>query len=160
MSDMTERIVFEWQGHEYDHTDKGADWYWSLGIVAAACTIAALLFQNYLLAVLIIIASATLALRAAKHPPLHTFQVVDNGLIIGNDLHPFEKMHSFSVLEDIEGRLPTLLSIKNDSWLFPHLLVPLEGVDVDAVYVHFLERVHEQPHQHSAPHIIGALLGF
>jgi hypothetical protein len=157
---MADSVVLRWQGHEHEHKPKGADWYWALGIVAAASTIASLLFQNYLLALLIIIASATLALSVAKHPPLHVFELSERGLTIGIDVYPFSNMHSFSVLEDIEGRLPPLLSIKNDSWISPHLLVPLEGVDVDFVYLYFLERVHETEHRHSLPHIVGSLLGF
>ncbi len=157
---MAHPVLIEWRGHEYNPTPKGADWYWALGIVAAASTIAALLFQNYLLALLILVASTTLALSAAKQPSLHTFQLNSHGLVIGSDLYPYEKMHSFSVLEDVEGRLPILLSIKNDSWISPHLMIPLNDVDVDAVYLHFLERVHETNHRHSLPHVVSAFLGF
>jgi len=157
---MTSTALFEWKGREYDHTPKSADWYWVLGIIAAAVAIASILFGNYLLAVLILIATAAIALHAAKIPPIHQFRLVEHGLIIGDDLHPFEKMISFSVLEHVEGTFPPLLSIKNESWLSPHLVIPLEDVDVDAVYDYFLNHVDESKHEHSLSDLVAAWLGF
>ena len=100
---MAQNALFEWEGREYDHNPKDADWYWAVGIIAVAGILAAILFANYLLAVLFVIAAAALALHAAKEPPIHRFRLVEQGIIIGDELHPFERMNSFSVLEDIEG---------------------------------------------------------
>jgi len=157
---MPQSVLFEWKGREYDHTPKSADWYWVLGIIAAAMAIASVLFGNYLLAVLIIVATASLALHAAKIPPVHSFRLVEQGLVIGDELHPFEKMISFSVLEDIEGTLPPLLSVKNENWFSPHLVIPLDGVDADAVYAYFLQHVDESEHRHSFSDLVAAWLGF
>ena len=157
---MARAAHFEWEGREYDHNPKSADWYWALGIIATAVTIAAFLFGNYLLVVLVVAASAALALHAAKHPPLHRFRIVDRGLYIGDEFHPFERMTSFSVLEDIEEELPPVLSIKTESLLSPHLVIPLEGVDADAVYRIFLASVDEAEHPHTIHDLIAAWLGF
>ena len=157
---MARTALLEWKGREYDHNPKSADWYWSVGIIAVACSIAAALFGSYLLALLIIIAAVALALRASKEPPLHHFKLEERGIIIGDDLHPFEKMLSFSVLEDVHGELPPMLSIKVDSWLSPHLIIPLEGVDVDVVYTYFLDRVEEKEHPHTFADVVAAWLGF
>lgn len=157
---MARSIIFEWEGQEYDHNPKSADWYWALGIVAVASAIAAALFSNYLFALLIIVAAVSIALHGAKHPPTHRFRVVEHGLVIGDELYPFEHMISFSVLEDIEGVLPPILSIKNESWLSPHLMIPLTGVDADAVFLHFLHHVDEGKHQHHFTDVVAAWLGF
>lgn len=157
---MPGEILFEWEGREYDHNPKDSDWYWTLGIIAVAASVAAILFANYLLALLIIIAAVSFGLHAAKVPPVHTFRLAEGGIIIGDDFHPFEKMHSFSVLEDIEGELPPMLSIKNDHWFLPHLIIPLDGVDVDLVYAHFLEKIEEAEHRHTPSDVVAAWLGF
>lgn len=157
---MPTSSIAEWRGREYDHSPKSADWYWALGIIAVAGSVASLLFGNFLFAILIIIATVAIALHATKEPPLHTFRLVDTGLMIGEDLHPFERMHSFTFLEDIEGELPPLLSIKTDSWHSPHLVIPLEGVDVDLVYAHFLQHVDESDHKHTLSDLVAAWLGF
>jgi len=157
---MPRESLAEWEGREYEHSPKSADWYWALGIISVAGALASLLFGNYLLAVLILIAAVSLALHAAKVPPLHRFRLVEQGLLIGDDLHPFERMSSFCVLEDIEGKLPPLISIKTESWLSPHLVIPLAGVDADAVYDYFLQHVNEEEHKHSFVDVVAALFGF
>jgi hypothetical protein len=157
---MAVHVIAEWEGREYDHDPKSADWYWALGIIAVAATIASVLFGNFLFAVLIVIAAITLALHATKEPPIHTFRLVDTGLMIGEDLHPYERMNSFTVLEDIEGELPPLLSIKNESWHSPHIVIPLQNVNPDMIYAHFLERVDEADHPHTFSDLVAAWLGF
>lgn len=157
---MPRDAVLKWEGREYDHSPKSADWYWALGIIAVAAALASILFANYLLAVLIVIAAAALALHAAKEPPIHQFRLSERGLLIGKELHPFERMLSFSVLEDVEGELPPVLSIKTDNWLAPHLVIPLAGVDADAVYAAFLAHVDEAEHHHTLVDVVAAWLGF
>ena len=157
---MPHNALLEWEGREYDHNPKDADWYWALGIIAVAGTVASVLFGNYLLAILIVIAAVAFALHAAKQPPLHRFRLVEQGIMIGDELHPFERMISFSVLEDVEGEFPPMISIKTESWLSPHLIVPLEGVDPDAIYAYFLQHVDEDEHHHTFTDLVAVWLGF
>lgn len=157
---MAYATIVEWEGHEYDHNPKSADWYWALGILAVAGAIAAILFGNYLLGLVVLVAATTIALHGTKHPTLHRFRLVEHGLIIGEEEYHFDHMTSFSVLEDIEGELPPILSIKHDSWVSPHLWVPLEGVDADVVYTYFLRHVDEDKHHHTFSDVVAAWLGF
>ncbi len=157
---MARPPIFTWEGREYDHEPKSAEWYITLGIIAAAGAVAALLFADYLLVVVILVAAAALALHAAKAPPIHRFQLVSDGLVIGEEFHPYTGMESFSILEDPEDELPPLLSIKTRSWLSPHLVLPLEDVDAEAIYLHFLERIPEDAHHHTFPDLVAAWLGF
>lgn len=159
-SRMPRSAILEWEGREYEHNPKSADWYWALGIIAVAVTVALILFHNYLLAFLAIVATAAIALHAAKQPPLHRFRLVEDGLMIGDDLHPFDRMISFSVLEDIEGKYPPVLSVKTESWHSPHLMIPLAGVDADLVYAYFLHHVDESDHHHTFSDLVAAWLGF
>ena len=156
---MARDAIAEWEGREYDHNPKSADWYWALGIIAVAGGVASILFGNYLLAALIVIAAVALALHAAKEPPVHRFRLVEQGIVIGEELHPFERMISFTVLEDIEDEFPPMLSIKTESWLSPHLVIPLAGVNADAVYAYFLKHVDEDEHKHTFADLVAAWLG-
>lgn len=155
---MAEKALFEWRGREHDYNPKSADWYWALGIVAVSGVIAAILFGSYLVATLILVAAVALALHAAKEPSLHHFRLVERGIFVGEEFHPFEEMTSFSVLEDIEGKFPPVLSVKTTHWFFPHLVIPLEGVDVDLVYAYFLHHVNEEEHHHTLSDVLAAWL--
>jgi hypothetical protein len=157
---MARTVLLTWEGKEYDHNPKSADWYWALGIISVAGVIASVLFANYLLAVLILIAAVALAIHAAKEPPLHRFQLVEDGILIGEEFHPFERMTSFSMLEDIEGEWPPVISIKTENWLAPHLIIPLADVDADLMYAYFIQHVNEEEHQHSFTDLVAAWLGF
>ncbi|MGH7175409.1 MAG: hypothetical protein ACREGR_03575 [Minisyncoccia bacterium] len=157
---MPRAALFEWEGREYEHNPKNADWYWALGIIAAAFTLAAILFGQVLLAVLILAAAVAIGLHAAKEPSVHTFRILDSGLAIGSDLYRYERMRSFAMLEHIEGEEPPLLSIKTESWFTPHLVIPLAGVDADALYAYLLERVEEAEHPHTIVDLVAAWMGF
>jgi hypothetical protein len=157
---MHGKTILEWEGREYDHDPKSGDWYWALGIIAVASILASILFSSYLLAALIAIAAIAFALHASKEPPIHKFRLVEKGIVVGEDLHIFEQMVSFSVLEDIEGELPPMLSIKTESWLSPHLIIPMQNVDADIVYAYFLEHVDEEEHHHTFVDLVARWLGF
>ncbi len=157
---MAANVIAEWEGHEYEHDPKSADWYWALGIIAVAGTIASILFGNTLFAVLILVAAIAIGLHAAKQPPLHRFQLIETGLMIGDVLFPFNQMISFSILQDAAEQYPPLLSIKTASWHAPHLMIPLDGVDESTVLAHFLNHVDEEEHQHTLADLVAAWLGF
>ena len=53
-----------------------------------------------------------------------------------------------------------MLSIKTESWLSSHLIIPLEGVDADMIYAYFLQRVDEGEHRHTFVDLVAAWLGF
>lgn len=153
-------VAFEWEGVEYEHSEKSADWYWALGIIATAAAIASILFANYLLAVLIIVAAIALALHAAKKPPTHHFSLTEEGLVIGTELHPYHRMRDFSILEYPDGDMPPVLSIKTEHWLAPHLQIPLNEIDADALYAYLLERVDEGEHPPTFSDLVARWIGF
>ena len=146
---MVRGAQFEWHGREYDFQEKSADWYWALGIIATAAIVAAVLFGNVLLALVIAAGTLALALASAKHPKVHRFALTEEGLLIDRDLFPYDTMISFSAIEYLDTSLPPSLSIKTKSILSPHLLVPLNDVDTDAVYEFIAYHVDHEPHEHS-----------
>lgn len=138
-----------WEGTQYEFAEKSSDWYWALGIIAAAAIIASILFGNFLLALVILAASVAVALQAGKRSKVHHFALTDHGLQIDDRLYPFDTMMHFSVLEYPGTDLPLALSIKTRSLLAPHLLVPLSGVDPDAVYEYISYHLEEGNHEAS-----------
>ena len=146
---MARGPIFEWQAHEYAFEEKSADWYWALGIIAVAAFIACVLFGNVLLGFVVLAAAAAIALQAAKHPRIHRFAIFDHGILIDQNLYPYEHMLHFSVLEYVDPTLPPALSIKTKSILNPHLLIPIEDHDPLAIYEYVLNHLPEGNHERS-----------
>ncbi|KND51559.1 MAG: hypothetical protein AB202_03250 [Parcubacteria bacterium C7867-007] len=146
---MPHTPIFEWFGREYVFEEKGADWYWALGIIAIAAAIACVLFNNILLALVVIAAAGSLALSAAKHPRTHRFAIYDNGVGIDNSLYLYKDMVDFSVLEYIDNTLPPALSIKTNHIFAPHIYIPIVDHDPLEVYDYVSQHLPEGMHENS-----------
>lgn len=142
-------VVFEWHGRHYETGEKGADWYWALGILAIAGMVAAILFSNILLALVIAAGAVTVILQALKRPRIHRFAVTEEGLQIDENMYRYDSMLDFSVLEYIDPTLPPSLSIKTRHLLAPHLLVPIIGPDPVEVYEYISDHLPEGNHHES-----------
>jgi len=92
---METRKNIAWQAFEYQHRERGGDWFWVTGIVAVSLAITAILFKNFLFGVLIIIAAFALMLQAARKPRLVQFILNQTGIAAGNVAHPFSLLESF-----------------------------------------------------------------
>ena len=150
--------LFEWEGREYTFEEKGADWYWALGIIATAAVVASILFNNIILALVILAAAGAVALQAAKHPHEHYFAITDRGVVIDKSLYPYEDMISFSVLEYADETLPPSLSIKTKHFLAPHLLIPIVNHDPVEIFEFFSIEIPEGRHEESLFDHLGELL--
>ncbi len=146
---MARPPLYEWEGREYSFEEKGADWYWAVGIIAVAAIIACILFSNLILALLVAAAALAISLQAAKHPRTHRFTIYDRGVGIDDRLYLFEDMLSFSVLEYADEAMPPSLSIKTKHLLAPHLLIPINGHDPVEIYEFFSHHVEEGRHDES-----------
>lgn len=146
---MARTPVFIWEGREYRFEEKNADWYWSLGIIATAAVIAAVLFGNVLLACVIAAGAGAVAIAAAKPPSSHRFAIWEEGISIDEQLYPFEDMLHFSVLEYADETLPPSLSIKTKRFLSPHLLIPIVGHDPVEIYEYIALHLPEGNHENS-----------
>lgn len=146
---MREKALFEWEGTEYRFEDKSADWYWALGIIATAVAIAAVLFNNVLLALLVLVAGVVVGIHAAKHERIHRFRVTEDGIFIDTSFYDFRKMLSFSVLEYADETIPPSLSLKTKYFLSPHLLVPINDHDPIKVYEYIALHLPEGRHDRS-----------
>lgn len=146
---MARPPLYEWEGTEYAFEEKGADWYWALGIIAAAAIIACILFNNIILALVVLAGGLAAGLQAARHPRIHRFAIYDQGLAIDDRLYLYEDMLSYSVLEYADESLPPSLSIKTRHILAPHLLIPIVDHDPVEIYEFFYDRVEEGRHEES-----------
>lgn len=146
---MARDVFFEWTAEGYLFEQKSSDWFWAVGIIAVAAAVASILFGNFILALLVVVAATTLSLSAMKRPRAHRFRLADDGLWVDDTLYDYDDILSFSVLEYIDPKVPPALSLRTRKFLVPHLLVPLVNVDPVEVYEFFFDQVEEGRHDQS-----------
>lgn len=155
-----EEQPLRWEGYEHQHIERGADWFWALGIISITTALIVLLFGNFLFSVLILIAGATIGLLASKQPPIATFEITGRGLVIDDRLYPYDIMEAFWIEYETPAG-PTLL-LDTRRVFAPHLVIPIaETIDTDAVREHFIQNgVPETELQEPLSHRLLEFLGF
>tara|TARA_B100000745_G_scaffold46060_1_gene27753 strand:+ start:6619 stop:7080 length:462 start_codon:yes stop_codon:yes gene_type:complete len=131
-----------WKAYEHSHTNKGADWFWALGIIAVSSAIVAILFKNFLFALLIIVGAFTMALLSSKPPRERTFALTQRGVMVDESLYPYQMLVAFCI-KDRDSDNPTLI-IDAQHFLTPHLVMPLAEVDVERVHTYLSEHLSEE----------------
>ena len=149
----------EWHGREHEHRARGVDWYWGVGLAGMTLALAALLFGNALLALLIAITAAVLAVFALHEPKTARFMLVPRGLVVDDKLYPFQTLESFWIDDAHPHRAPKLI-VKSSQPLMPLLVIPLEGVNIDAVHRFLAKRLPEEEQHEPFSHRLLEWLGF
>ena len=149
-----------WRAYEFAHQPKSSDWYWAVGIVTIGATVAAIFFNNIILAILIIIASFSLLLHANKPPRLLEYHLTQRGLIIDKRLYPISTIESFWIDEYDNGVAKLILKSTKKTMVW--IIVPLvPEVTADEVrHFFFQHRVAEVEHHEPVSQQIMEYLGF
>lgn len=114
----------EWTALEYEEKERGNDWFWALGVIIVASSIASFIYNNYFFGLLLIIGGILLGFFAVKKPDLVFYELNENGLKIKNRLYPYENIKSFWVKK--EGEKPTLF-IKSERLFMPIISMPIQS---------------------------------
>lgn len=140
---MQSSVPIRWHAYEHEHVERTRDWYWALGIFAVSTALISILFGNFLFAILILLAAATLGILAQSPPPLVEFELSDRGIRVGQTMHRYEEIIAFWV-EDHNVDPPILL-IDTVKWLSPDLVIPIRDIEPAAVRAYLAERAEEVP---------------
>src|SRR5687768_5859029 len=92
--------LIEWDSHEHAYSEKSSDWFWAVGIIAISAAVTAIIFNNILFAVVILVGSFALTMHAGKEPPVRHYRLTDKGVAIDNHLFPYANLDSFWVEDD------------------------------------------------------------
>jgi hypothetical protein len=146
-----------WTADEYVARRRGTDWYWALGIIAAAAAVTAIIVGNFLFAVVIIIGSFVLVLYARKKPVAFEFEINEKGIVIGQRLYPFRTLESFWIPDDGAPRI----IVHSKRLLVPQIVIPLSNeVSIEAVHAALQNALTEDEHTEPLSERLGEWLGF
>ncbi len=122
-------VAAEWKGQEFEFAPKSSTWYWTVGVLSVGSAIAALIAQNFLFAVILLLAGATVSLLGSRRPTMHLFRVTNRGIHVGEQLFLYANIIRFAIHEAEPKKL--LFELK--SGVVRVMTIPLAGADHRAV---------------------------
>ncbi len=151
-----------WKAYEYIHEPKSSDWYWALGVIGVAISGGAIIFGNYIFAILVIIVAASLAIHAHHHEPkLVNFELNEKGVRIDHTFYPYKTLESFDI-ETHETEIGTFakIFIKSKKTLMPLIVIPIAEVHPEDIREYLSIFIDEGEHRESVGHRLLEWLGF
>ncbi|MCR4311201.1 MAG: hypothetical protein NUV54_01370 [Candidatus Taylorbacteria bacterium] len=146
-----------WHAHEYTHREKSSDWYWAVSITSFSIATAAILFNNVLFAVLIVLAFFILMMYSKRKPNLLEIKLDERGIIWGHTHHLFNGIDSFWV-EDRFGNPRLIIKAKNK--VVRYIVMPIIDVPADEVRDHLKRHLKEVEHHEPIAKQLMEYLGF
>lgn len=146
-----------WKALEYPHKHHSSDWFWGVGIITVGATILAIIFNNLLFAVFIIVSGIAVVLMALREPRMLTCTLNERGIKIDNDFYTYSTLVSFWV--QVEYGAPKLL-LQSSKKLAPMIIIPLEDVHEDDVRDFLIDYLPEEEMHEPLAHHIFDLLGY
>jgi hypothetical protein len=146
-----------WQIHEYEHYEKTPDWFWIVGIIGLTFAVLAVIFNNILFAVLIVVSTFSLIVFGNKEPHLLDCEINKKGVRVNKTIYPYANLEAFNVTE---GHSPKLL-LKSSKLLMPMITIPIGDIDPDEIVTPLSEVLkHEEEMREPFAHILMDYLGF
>ena len=156
MPDATPTL--SWQAPTHEFTERSPDWFWALGLLGLAGAVTAVLFSNYLLALIIGLGAVCMAILALRPPKMCQIDVSEIGIRVDHALYPIRSLKSFWV-DEVSRPIPQLI-VATDSLLNPVLVLPLEEhVSPEKVKVEMLKLLPEEEQYESMFSHIAGLFG-
>lgn len=131
---MPTRAVY-WEAPEHHHIEKKADWYWIVGIIAGASTIASIIFGNTLFAIVIILSVLLVFHHAQKVPRFIPFEISDRGVRIDTNFYPYTSFSSFYIDEKNVRGPHIIFKQKN----YPHQFILMPTIPES--HIHDIEHI-------------------
>ena len=148
---MEEKL--NWSALEYEEKERQVDWFWALGVIVVASSLAAIIFGNYFFAILLIVGGLLMGFFAIKKPDMVFYELNEKGLKIRNRIYLYENIKAFWVqkpLSDDGKVMPPALFIKSQRLLVPVFSVPIEEASV--VKIHNVMLAHDVPEKEMKEH--------
>lgn len=123
-------MKFTWDAPERLFVEKRTDWFWTVWIIAITITVLAIVLNNILFAILVLVATLALTLNANKAPKMIRIEITDRGVRRGDLFFPWNSFISFWIEE--EDAVPKLL-LESNRRLLPHtiLLIDEDTIDIE-----------------------------
>ncbi len=150
-------LPIQWVAPEYSHKVKTVDWFWAVGIISISLAGVAIIFNNVLLAIFILLGTFTLSLYAHRVPLEVKYEINEKGILSGNTLYPYRSLESFWV--ETNHHEPRLY-IHSKRVMVPHITILLGDINPDIVEQYLSKYLHQEEYVEPLSHRLLEYLGF
>ncbi len=148
----------EWDTLEHTEVEHSNDWKASVILIAGALIAVSFLFGNYILVILVFVATVTLLLMAGRKPEIIHVEIKRNGILAGTLFYPFRTLDGFSVIEHAEEHR---LLLESNHRLMPLIVIPVaDTIDPEDLHEFLSKFIPEKELHESLPHLLMEKLGF
>jgi hypothetical protein len=147
-----------WEAPEHMHGKHGGDWFLALGILTVAVVVAALLFGNFLFAILAALSGASIAVAASQPAQILQYVVSVRGIQVHETVYSFATLKSYYISEE-DPRGPQLLIMGKKTFM-PLIIMPIPEEYIDEIEEIMMGRLPEEYLEEPFFNKVLELLGF
>lgn len=147
----------EWQAYDRMTRKHAPDWYWAVAIIALSIMVTAILLDNILFAVLVVISTIALFLRTLQKPNLVRYELTSRGIRVDKEFRPFTLFESYWVTDNPSS--PKLI-MKPKGLITPLLIITLGIDEADSIREFLREYLLEEEQHEPFSKRIMEYLGF
>jgi len=147
--------IFSWTVDEYERHERGPLWYAVAFILGVGLILYAMITQNFLFAIIIIMTGVIVGLSTLREPRKILFQLTTRGVGLGREFTPYKELRSFWILYEPPYSKDLYLDFRNP--ITPHMKIPLDQQDPLEIRSALMEFLREEINQESEP--LSDLLG-
>jgi len=137
----------EWTAYEYEHKERGSDWFWAVGIISVSLAVASIIFGNIIFGILILVGAFTLSLYAKRSPEEISVLIDEEGVTRNKIRYLYESLASFWI--DLDHPHKKII-FRSKKMLMPLIIIPLAD-DVDSERLHRILSRQIEEEYHSLP---------
>lgn len=142
---MDHHDALEWSAYEFDHKERSIDWYWIAGAAIIAAALLAVLVQNIMFAIIILVGGFTYLALASRDPEEVDISLSARGIKVKNQLFPYANIAAFALDTEPPRRRIVLVLARS---MVRHIYVPLgdeSPMDIREYLSEYLDEVPYQP---------------
>lgn len=102
----------KWIGYEYEHSEKSSDWFWAVGIITICLAVIAIIYDNTLFGIFMVLAGFMTMMLAKRPPDIVQYALTPKGVMVDDTIYLYKDLQSFWVDTHIKETPELLIKTK------------------------------------------------
>ncbi|MFA6427777.1 MAG: hypothetical protein WCW16_05070 [Candidatus Magasanikbacteria bacterium] len=142
-------VLHEWSIPEYEQYQRNKAWYIIMFVLGGSMVLYAILSNNFLFALIIILFAIILFLQSHQQPIVIPFKITEMGVVVNNRFYSYIELDSFYLFYNPPDVKTLFIETRNVSR--PKLRVPLMDMDPNEIRATLKEFLEEDLEKEEEP---------